>query len=177
MSACNNAKHCVGSNKTSPHSLKTYTMTFEIIRYSILIVLLTLSTRILCQTFTLPNETVIFSFDTYNGKRVTLNKDSANKYIIYRFGTRDKVEFEFPGKSISSWKSFTYSFYLRGGGTQNEGMDLNYIAFTNKDFKYVIYDTYFAVGNKQEIGIKVINLKTEKTTNIKGDRKTRKGNW
>jgi hypothetical protein len=150
-------------------------MTFQIIRSSILLVLLTLSTRIFCQTFTLPNETVIFSFDTYNGKQVTLNKDSANKYIIYRFGTRDKIEFEFPDKSKSSWTSFTYSFYLRGGGTKNEGTDLNYIVFTNKDFKYVIYDTYFAVGNKQKIGIKVINLKTEKATNIKGNRKTRKG--
>ena len=50
-------------------------------------------------------------------------------------------------------------------------MDLNYIYFTNKNFKYVIYDTYFAAGNKQNIGIKIIDLKTSKTTNIKGGRK------
>lgn len=150
-------------------------MTAQNIRHNILLVLLTLSTNIFGQAFTLPNETVIFSFDTYNGKMVSLSKDTANKYIIYRFGARDKVEFEFPDKSKNSWRDFKYSFYLRGGGTRNEGMDLNYIYFTNKGFKYIIYDTYFAVGNKQEIGIKIINLETNKTTNIKGDRKSRKG--
>ncbi len=54
-------------------------------------------------------------------------------------------------------------------------MDLNYVYFINKDFKYIVYDTYFAVGNKQNIGIKIINLKINKTANIKGDRKTRNG--
>lgn len=106
---------------------------------------------------------------------MTLNRDTANKYIVYRFGTKDKIEFEFPEKSKNSWKHFKYSFYLRGGGTQNEGMDLNYIYFTNQGFKYVIYDTYFAVGNKQEIGIKIINLETNKITHIKGDTNSRKG--
>ena len=115
------------------------------------------------------NEKVIFSFDTQNGKKITLNKDSTNNYLIYRFGTKDKIEFEFPNKSKSSWTSFKYSFYLRGGGIQNEGMDLNFIYFTNKDFKYVIYDTYVAIGKKQNVGLKIINLKTSKTTNIKGN--------
>ena len=138
-------------------------------------VLLSVTTTSFAQSFTLPNEEVIFSFTTQNGKKVTLNKDTANNYIIYRFGTKDKIEFEFPGKSKRSWTNFKYSFYLRGGGTQNEGMDLNYIIFTNNGFKYVIYDTYFSVGNKKDIGIKIINLKTNKTTKIKGDRKSQAG--
>src|SRR5579871_1334535 len=150
-------------------------MTFQNLRYSTLLAFLILSTKTFGQSFTLPNEIVIFSFETYNGKKATLNKDTANKYIIYRFGTKDKIEFEFPEKSQNSWTDFIYSFYLRGGGTQNEGMDLNYIYFTNRDFKYVIYDTYVAIGNKQEVGIRIINLKTNKTTIKKGDRKTRKG--
>ena len=150
-------------------------MTFQNFRHFIFFALLILTTPGFGQSFTLPNEEVIFSFNTKNGKKVTLNKDKANNYIIYRFGTKDKVEFEFPDKSKSSWTDFKYSFYLRGGGIQNAGIDLNYIYFTNKDFKYVIYDTYYAVGNKQDIGIKIINIKTNKTTNIQGDRKTRKG--
>jgi hypothetical protein len=149
-------------------------MTFKILRNCIWVFLL-LQGRAFGQAYNLPNEAVIFSFDTYGGKKVTLNKDTANKYIIYRFGTGDKIEFEFPGKSRNSWDQFKYSFYLRGGGTQNEGMELNYIYFVNKGFKYIIYDTYFAVENKKEIGIKIINLKTRKTTNVKGDVKTRKG--
>lgn len=150
-------------------------MTFLNFRQLIFFVLISLPTFVFGQSFTLANEEVIFSFNTQNGKKVTLNKDKANTYIIYKFGTKEKIEFEFPAKSKNSWTEFKYSFYLRGGGKQNEGMDLNYIYFTNKDFKYVIYDTYVAVGNKQEFGIKIINLKTNKTTTIKGDRKTRKG--
>lgn len=147
-------------------------MTFK---YFTFFVLLNITISGFGQGFILKNEEVIFSFNTQNGKKLTLNKDKENNYIIYRFGTQGKIEFEFHNKSKSSWTDFKYSFYLRGGGTQNGGMDLNYIYFTNKGFKYVIYDTYFAIGNKQEIGVKIINLKTNKTITLKGDRKTRKG--
>ncbi len=140
------------------------------------LILLTSTISAFGQKYTLPNEEVIFSFDTKNGKKVTLNKDKNNKYIIYRFGTESKIEFEYPDKLINSWKCFKYSFYLRGGGLQNEGMDLNYICFTNKNYKYVIYDSYFADGNKHKIGIKIIDITTDKTTDIRGNNKTRKGN-
>jgi hypothetical protein len=150
-------------------------MNFPQFRHFMFVAFLIFSTTGFGQNFTLPNEEAVFAFNTQNGKKVTLNKDKANNYLIYRFGTKDKIEFEFPDKSKSSWTNFKYSFYLRGGGTQNEGMDLNYIYFTNKGFTHVIYDTYFASGNRKEIGIKIINLKTTKTTNIKGDRKKRKG--
>ncbi len=125
--------------------------------------------------YVLPNEEVIFSFETQSGKKVTLNKDKENKYIIYRFGTKNKVELEFSDKTKNSFKQFNYSFYMRGGGAQNEDMDLNYVSFTNVNYKYVIYDPYYAVGNKKEIGIKVIDLKTSQPQTIKGNYTTRKG--
>ena len=129
------------------------------------------------QNYVLKNEILIFSFDTKNGKHMTIAKDTANKYIIYRFGTKSKVEFEFPGKTKNSWAQFKYSFYLRGGGIQNEGMDLNYFRFSKNNFKYVVYDTYYANGNKNEIGIRVTDINTNKTTDIKGNYKTRKGTF
>ena len=127
------------------------------------------------QKYILPNENVIFSFNTQNGKFITINKDKENRYIIYRFGTKDKVEFEYPDKLKSSFTNFKYSYYLRGGGIQNAGMDCNYLYFVNGDFKYVIYDTYFSRDGKQNIGIKIIDLKSNKIIDIKGNRKTRKG--
>jgi hypothetical protein len=150
-------------------------MTFSIKKCSILFLVLFSSINSFAQDYTLQNEELIFSFATKNAKQGTLSKDKANGYIIYRFGTKDKVEFEYPTKTKSSFSAFTYSFLMRGGGTQNEGVDLNYVYFTNKGFKYVIYDTYYATGNKKEIGIKIINLITNKTTNIKGAIKTPKG--
>ena len=88
------------------------------------------------QTYLLKTEELILSFEIKNGKRVVLAKDKTNSYIVYRYGTKSKIEFEFPTKSKESWLKFKYSFYLRGGGTSNEGMDLNYIYFTNENFKY-----------------------------------------
>ena len=121
------------------------------------------------------NEQLIFSFDTKSGKHVALSKDKTNLYIVYRFGTADNIEFEFPAKLKESWSKFKYSFYLRGGGIQNEGMDLNYIYFTNDGFKYTIYDTYFAKEQESNVGIMVTNLKTNKTTDVKGVYQSRKG--
>jgi hypothetical protein len=48
------------------------------------------------------------------------------------------------------------------GGATNEGMDLNYVYFINNGFQYVVYQMYYAVGSKTNIGIKVIDLKTNK---------------
>jgi hypothetical protein len=139
------------------------------------IFLIFLSTHVYGQNFILKNEEMIFSFNTKKGKQMVLAKDKTNEYIVYRFGTKEKIEFEFPEKSKNSWTAFKYSFYLRGGGVQNEGQDLNYLSFTNKNIKYVIYDTYYAVGEKSEVGIKVTDLKRKKVVDIKGDYKTRKG--
>lgn len=150
-------------------------MAFNFLRKTLFIFLLIANFLVNGQKYILPNEVVIFSFDTLNGKMVTVNKDKKNKYIIYRFGTKDKVEFEFPNKLKSSWTNFKYSYYLRGGGVKNEAMDMNSLEFINENFKYVIYDTYYAVGNKQNIGIEITNLKLDKITIIGGILKTRKG--
>jgi len=134
-----------------------------------------LSISIFGQTHILPNETLIFSFKTDKDKIVTLAKDKNNKYIIYRFGTEDNIEFEFPDKSEKSWKKFKYSHYSRGGGKQNLAENLSGVSFINKDFQYRLYDSYYSESNEYEIGILILNLKTQKTTNIKGKLKSKKG--
>ena len=125
--------------------------------------------------YLLPNEEIIFSFKTKNGRILSLNKDKSDKYIVYRFGTKDNIELEYPEKNKSSWNKFEYSYWLRGGGIDNEGIDLNYVTFTMGNIKYVIYDTYFSRGEEYAVGIKVIDLKTQKEIDISGLRKTRKG--
>lgn len=104
-----------------------------------------------------------------------LAKDSNNAYIVYRVYANNKLEWEFPEKNKSSWSIFKYSFYLRGGGPSNEGLDLNYIIFENKNFSYTLYDTYTAVVNRSDVGVEVINKTANKTTDLKGVYKTRKG--
>ena len=121
------------------------------------------------------NEEAVYSFKTASGKKVMLARDKEGKYLVYRFGTKDSVEFEYPSSYTDSWSKFNYSFYLRGGGPSNSGMDLNYVYFVNGGYEYVIYDTYFAEEERSAIGIKVIDLKTKKTTDIKGVLKSKVG--
>jgi len=140
------------------------------------LVFITITNTLCAQTnYVLPNEVVLFSFKTDNGKIVTINKDKDDKYIVYRFGTKNKVELQYPDTLKNDWNDFTYSYYLRGGGQSNEGMELNYLYFTTAGFQYVIYNTYYSSSDKTTIGIKIINIKTAKTNNIIGVYKSRKG--
>lgn len=128
------------------------------------------------QKYVLENENIIYSFQTNNGKIMTLCSEKNGHYIVYRFGTKNSIELEYPNsKDTSSWSKFEYSNYLRGGGIQNEGIDLNYVAFTVEKTKYVIFDNYFSLNEKYEIGIKVIDLSNNKTIKISGNKQTQKG--
>lgn len=115
-----------------------------------------------------PNEESILSFETTGGKRVMVARETKNGYLVYRFGSKSSIELEFPEKNKSSWKKFSYSFVLRGGGLKNEGIDLNYLYFDNEGFRYVVYQNYYARGNERIAGVKIINLEeTDNTTEIK----------
>lgn len=122
------------------------------------------------------NEELIYYFETNNKKMLSVCMDINEKYIVYRFGTADKVEMEFPDvKDNSSFSKFAYSGYVRHGGEENEGMRLDFLTFYVKNYKYIIYDTYYAVGDQSDMGIKVINTTTNKTTDIKANPQTQKG--
>lgn len=122
--------------------------------------------------FILTNELVVLSFKTKKNKQIVICRDKDNKYLVYRFGSQTKVELQFPDKlDQSSFKKFDYSSYFRGGGIDNLGMSLDYLSFINGGYRYVIYKTYASesVGNEDEIGIRIIHLKTNKETKIEGD--------
>lgn len=119
--------------------------------------------------FVLANEEVIYSFATGNLKKMVLVKDKNNEYIQYRFGTKNKVEMEFSTeRSKESWKMFHYIFYMRGGGKANSAQEIANLGFTNNDFHYVIYSTYFSEKDEIATGILVTDMKNNKTTRIKG---------
>ena len=116
------------------------------------------------------NEEVLFSFKLANSPKtlsVCLSKTQPD-YIVYRFGTKDKVELEFPANKADSWSEFTYSYYLRGGGAGNEGMDLNYLWFENGGYEYKVYQEFTAEDNTTKVGIKITDKATNKATDIKG---------
>jgi len=123
----------------------------------------------------LDNEEVLLEFTTKRDKKLTIAKDKSDTYLVYRYGTADKIEFEFPTNKRLAYQEFSFSWYYRGGGVQNEGMDLNYLYFKNGNYKYVVYQEYIAQTGKIESGILVINMKTDKRTTIKAVEATVKG--
>lgn len=144
-------------------------------KQSILFILFLIPILTFGQKYCLENEQILFEFKTQKNKKLIIAKDKLNKYLVYRYGTKDKIEFEYPSGKLNSWKKFKFSTYLRGGGKANDGMDLNYLYFQVDDYKYVIYQEYLARTEEINYGIRVINLKNDKTTNIKAEPKTIKG--
>jgi hypothetical protein len=128
------------------------------------------------QSYKLSNELEIYSFETSKGKKLSICKDKNDKYLVYRFGTKSKVELQYPAVlNEESWGKFSYSFYFRGGGKENAAMDINSLTFVNGGFKYSVYDDYSAETDETTVGITVTQLSNKKETNIKGVLKTKKG--
>ena len=130
--------------------------------------------------FVLANERVVMEFRTKNNKRLAVCRDKDNKYLVYRFGTKKSVELQFPEiLDETSFKKFEYSSYLRPGGIENLGMSLDYLSFVNNGYRYVVYKTYASesVGNEDAVGVRIIDLKTKKETEINGDFKTYSGTF
>ncbi len=127
------------------------------------------------QNFLHPNEQLIFGFENQNNKRLVIAKDKNETYLVYRFGSKDTIELEYPTNKTNAWKKFKFSNYLRGGGKKNDAMDLKYLYFQIDKYKYVVYQEYIAEKNTTSYGIKVINLQTKKTTVIKANEKNVKG--
>lgn len=129
--------------------------------------------------YKLPNEKTIYSFQTPKGKMMYLNVDTNLNYIVYRFGTKNKVELEFPTeKDKSSFEKFEYTHYFRPLQKGVEGMDLKYVAFVNNGTKYIIFDNVTMYANSssvRNIGIKVLISKDEIGIKIKGRNRTRRG--
>lgn len=99
--------------------------------------------------YLLSNEEIVYTFSTRKGKIMMLAKDKQNKYLVYRFGTKDKIELEFPGeKNEQSWKKFKFSYYLRGGGKANAGRENDHVYFYNNGFRYTLYRDYDAGDDK-----------------------------
>ena len=116
------------------------------------------------------NEEVLFSFKLANSPKtlsICISKMQPD-YIVYRFGTKDKVELEFPENKANSWSKFTYSYYLRGGGAGNEGMDINYLSFENGGYEYQVYQEYTAKDNMTQVSMKITDKATKRETDIKG---------
>ncbi|MBN9299496.1 MAG: hypothetical protein J0I41_21020 [Filimonas sp.] len=120
------------------------------------------------------NEEIVFSFKlTKNKKVVSICKDKKERYIVYRFGTKDSVELIYPKSADqSSWKNFKYYSLHRSGGKSNAAFGDISLSFVNDNIEYSIYHTWRSEAKSNEIGIalkinkQVIKLKGEISSQI-----------
>lgn len=115
-------------------------------------------------------EKVLFGFQVADSKKIiSICMADDESCIVYRFGTMDNIELEFPEDREDSFSYFNYSYYLRGGGIENAGLDLNHFNFSNVGYQYQVYDEYEAETGIRAVGIRVTDEKTGKETDITGD--------
>ncbi|MBK9736980.1 MAG: hypothetical protein IPO92_19325 [Saprospiraceae bacterium] len=95
-------------------------------------------------------------------------------YLLYRYGTKQKIELQYPNSlDSSSWQKFNFDFYFRGRGKSNAGMEENYLSFVNKGIQYTIFHNYTAKDDNMLLGISIVL--PIKTQEIKGKLKSRSG--
>lgn len=126
------------------------------------------------------DEEVVFSFKTTKGKTMNIVLQNEEKYLAYRFGTEKEVELQFPEELQNTFEQFTYSYYMRGGGAMNVGIDLNYISFKGETHQFIIYEEHSSgdPDNPKEsldVGIRIVNLKNNKESKVEGISSTVKG--
>ncbi len=126
----------------------------------------------LCDT----NEIVVFSFETGAHKNLSICKHSNRDYLVYRYGSSDSVEFQYP-KTLSkkSWDAFSFSGMKRGGGKANSGFGDYDLSFSNKGFSYVVFQMWNDEDDTYSIGVVVRNEKTKRETHIDGVPSSQKG--
>jgi hypothetical protein len=121
------------------------------------------------------DEEIILSFKTEQGQSIYFFKQKKTETIIFKIEKGKKIELQFPENSNKKEAVFMYSYYLRGGGQANEGMDLNYVYFVYHNSKYVLYETSYDSDQKSNIGLKIINLQTSEMVEYKAVKGTSNG--
>ena len=126
------------------------------------------------KTLCKPNEEIIFSFQLKNKKWVTVCKEKNGEYIVYRFGTSNKLELQYPTLLDStSWQQFTFQGYIRGGGKQNAAMRFGYLNFYINNTNYEVYDIWNSEDDKEKCGVSV--KPDKQTIDMQENLKSRKG--
>ena len=122
-----------------------------------------------------PNEETVFAFQFENSKWVSVSKEKNGKYLVYRIGTKNKIELQVPTVlDTSSWNRFSFSGYSRGGGKENAAMHFGYLSFGTKGIGYEVYQLWNSEDSVEHCGLYIIVA--GKMTELKGVVESEKGN-
>jgi hypothetical protein len=122
---------------------------------------------------------VLFSFKTKQNDIISifrLQNESGLEFLFKPIKGKP-VHYPIPTKATSkqNWDKFTYGYYFRPGGVENDGLDLNNLYFKLYNQIYVVYEHYVAADNSFEIGFKILNQKEELIKDYRAKKSTVKG--
>ena len=121
------------------------------------------------------NEHAIISFFTTNQKRVVVAVDNNDKYIVYRYGTKQHIELQYPAPDSNSWKKMQYYWYLRPSMGKNDGYDIYSLSFVADTFRYVVVQSNAGDEGGESLYVQVLNLKGSILATFPANRQTCKG--
>lgn len=131
----------------------------------------TLNTGVLVK----PGEEIAFSFPIkHSAKTVVVCRELHDKYIVYRFGSPNKVDLQYPAApDTNSWKLFKYRGYTRGGGKANLARGEYSLEFVNNGVQYKIHEDWSSEDDSFDISIDIEGKDFSKS--LEGDPKYRQG--
>lgn len=163
MTGCN---HIMGNNNTSAYDeIETAETESKIFNY------------IISESSNNEEEKTILKFvltDTNDIVSVCIGNEDQS-YIVCRIGKIGENIQEYPGKRENTWDYYNYSYYFRGGGNENEGMDLNCLTYEDNDLRFEIHEDYVNQDDKGELLIKTTNKITGEEVMQEGDSESREG--
>jgi hypothetical protein len=121
------------------------------------------------------DEEVIFSFKKKGEfKYVSICKEVHAAYLVYRFGTPQRIELQFPAELNSdSWKKFRLNGRYRGGGKRNLAFSEYALSFENGGVEYLVNDIWDAVEETYSINV-IVGI-GKKRYEVTGDKNTQEG--
>ena len=124
----------------------------------------------------LNTENQVISFQTESGQTASICISKDDQYMVYRLGTQENIEFEYPADKENSWEKFTYS-YSEGetGGAMNSGHTRDDLIFQDAGYAYDVYQIY--EGGEVRVGIMVSELASGAQTDIRGVADSLTGYW
>lgn len=157
-----------------PILLNNFFMNIQSLLIGLLVITTSFNLNTISDRLCKDNEEIIFSFLlTKNKKIVSLCKDKQGSYLVYRFGTKNKIEFEYPKKlDATSWNVFKLYGTKRWGGKANAGFGDYSLSFTNNNVIYKIFEIWSDEFNSSDIGVTVKADKKEII--LRGDKKSKK---
>ena len=114
------------------------------------------------------NLEIIFSYETEDSEFVKISYDSLACVLHYSFTISDSIVMEVFDDLSDSIVVFEYSYYLRGGGPDNCGLDLNSFIFTIDSTQYEVYQDYSAEEDMDYVGLRVFDLRTSEDYDAPG---------